>query len=78
VTPAARDRIALENADASKYVDRSGAYGVNSCVAGFVWREAFDGDIVCVTPAARALASQENNEAASHRAGNDDAFRNPR
>jgi hypothetical protein len=78
VTPAARERVALENAEAAGHVDPSGAYGVNSCVAGFVWREAFDGDIVCVTPAARALATQENAEAVNRRADSDDAFRNPR
>ena len=28
----------------------SGVYGPNTCKQGFVWREAFDGDVVCVTP----------------------------
>jgi hypothetical protein len=29
-------------------------------MAGFVWREAFPGDVVCVTPEIRELVRQEN------------------
>ena len=30
------------------------------CRQGFVWREAFPGDYVCVTPEARSQAAQDN------------------
>jgi hypothetical protein len=32
-----------------------------------VWREAFDGDDVCVTPERRAVVREENRQAASRR-----------
>jgi hypothetical protein len=32
----------------------------NHCKSGFVWRDAFDGDGVCVTPAARDRVHNEN------------------
>jgi hypothetical protein len=35
------------------------------CVSGFVWREAFEGDHVCVTPDQRDQAAQDNAAAAS-------------
>jgi hypothetical protein len=60
VTPAARGRIAQENAEAPSHVDPHGAYGANSCAAGYVWRGAFDGDAVCVTPDARDRVAEEN------------------
>lgn len=37
------------------------------CKPGFVWREAFPGDVVCVEGEIRSLVRQENAEAASHR-----------
>jgi hypothetical protein len=46
-------------------VNPGGAYGPNTCLSGFVWREAFEGDIVCVTPEVRSLVSEENSLAAS-------------
>lgn len=39
-------------------------YGPDTCREGFVWREAFPGDHVCVTPEARAQAAQDNAQAA--------------
>ncbi|MFF4646535.1 hypothetical protein [Streptomyces sp. NPDC001389] len=27
-----------------------GAYGPDTCQQGYVWRDSFDGDTVCVTP----------------------------
>jgi hypothetical protein len=42
---------------------------VGTCIDGFVWREAWPGDRVCVTPESRYLAAVENKEA--------DARRNP-
>jgi hypothetical protein len=34
---------------------------------GYVWREAFPGDAVCVIPSRRAAVARENAEAALHR-----------
>jgi hypothetical protein len=39
------------------------AYGPYTCKAGFVWREAFSGDKVCVTPTDRDTARSENANA---------------
>jgi len=35
-------------------------YGPDTCVQGYVWREAGPGDVVCVTPATRSQASSDN------------------
>ena len=44
-------------------------YGANSCRQGFVWRNAFDGDVVCVPPARQTQVRIENGNAGSTRAG---------
>ena len=44
-------------------------YGPASCRQGFVWRNAFDGDAVCVTPARQTQVQGENANAGSTRAG---------
>jgi hypothetical protein len=36
----------------------------NTCKQGYVWREAYPGDVVCVTPAVRAQAAADNAQAA--------------
>ena len=41
----------------------------DTCVQGYVWREAVPGDHVCVTPETRAQAAQDNSLAASRSAG---------
>ncbi|MBT2546401.1 hypothetical protein J7E99_38510 [Streptomyces sp. ISL-44] len=38
-----------------------GAYGPNTCLQGYVWRESFDGDTFCVTPEERDVAKSGNN-----------------
>jgi hypothetical protein len=38
----------------------SAQYGPDTCRNGFVWREAFPGDHVCVRPWVRAQASRDN------------------
>jgi hypothetical protein len=38
-------------------------YGPDTCNQGFVWREAGPGDVVCVTPAVRSTAAQDNQQA---------------
>jgi hypothetical protein len=35
-------------------------YGPDTCIQGYVWREAGPGDVVCVTPATRSQASSDN------------------
>ncbi|CAN5712507.1 hypothetical protein BH10ACT9_BH10ACT9_33200 [soil metagenome] len=35
-------------------------FGPDTCLQGFVWREARVGDVVCVTPGVRARTAQEN------------------
>jgi hypothetical protein len=35
-------------------------YGPDTCIQGYVWREARTGDTVCVTPQVRARTAQEN------------------
>jgi hypothetical protein len=46
--------------------DPNGAYGSNSCKQGYVWRNAFNGDAVCVTPNIRDDVAAENAAASSH------------
>jgi hypothetical protein len=41
----------------------AGAYGPDTCRQGYVWRESFPGDTVCVTPAERARAKRANETA---------------
>ncbi|KAH0545391.1 hypothetical protein FGG08_000532 [Glutinoglossum americanum] len=45
----------------------SGDFGPDTCLEGWVWREAVAGDHVCVTPAIRAAAATDNSRAASRR-----------
>ena len=40
-----------------------GAYGPDTCRNGFVWREAFADDTVCVTPGERSMARRQNQRA---------------
>lgn len=42
-------------------------YGPDTCIAGFVWREAIPSDHVCVTPDVRDRTQQENGSAAERR-----------
>jgi hypothetical protein len=35
-------------------------YGPDTCIQGYVWREAIPSDHVCVTPAVRSRTQQEN------------------
>ena len=39
----------------------------NTCVTGYVWREAFPGDLVCVTPETRAKTAEDNSLADARR-----------
>jgi hypothetical protein len=42
-------------------------YGPDTCIQGFVWRNARDGDTVCVTPAVRDRTATENAHPASNK-----------
>ena len=42
-------------------------YGPDTCDQGYVWREAFPGDHVCVRPQVRAQAAADNAAAPSRR-----------
>jgi hypothetical protein len=39
-------------------------YGANTCASGYVWREAYAGDVVCVDPSQRDQAASDNANAA--------------
>ena len=43
------------------------AYGPDTCIQGYVWRDAFPGDHVCVTPDRRDQAADDNRQAAARR-----------
>jgi hypothetical protein len=47
-------------------------YGPNTCQSGYVWRSADDSDYVCVTPATRTQAAEDNAAAASRKAAGSD------
>lgn len=40
-----------------------GPYGPDTCLNGYVWREAFSGDHVCVTPEQRTQTAYDNSQA---------------
>lgn len=44
------------------------------CKQGYVWREAYAGDYVCVTPDSRSRAAADNAQAASRRVPGDGPF----
>jgi serine/threonine protein kinase len=49
-------------------------HGPDTCLQGFVWREARPGDDVCVTPEVRDRTAQENTAAAARRDPNGGAY----
>lgn len=81
VTPQVRTETRRENAAAAERAAQKKSSPLNkknvssyqrpapdSCKQGYVWRSAAAGDKVCVTPASRQRAAQENAAAASRRA----------
>lgn len=42
-------------------------YGPDTCIQGYVWREAAPGDNVCVTPAVRDATAAQNAQAVANR-----------
>lgn len=59
-------RTAWPPAPASTRQPGGGAYGPNTCKQGYVWREAYANDVVCVVPGSRQQAAADN-AAASRR-----------
>jgi hypothetical protein len=45
-------------------------YGPDTCIQGFVWREARPGDTVCVTPDVRSQTAAQNAAAPQHKEPN--------
>src|SRR5437899_8619973 len=43
------------------------ALAQDTCRSGYVWREAFPGDHVCVSPQTRTQAAQDNSQASARR-----------
>jgi hypothetical protein len=62
VTPATAAIVAKENAAPTANRDPNGAAS-QTCTAGFVWREAFVGDAICVTTQRRSESWAENEAA---------------
>ena len=50
------------------------AYGPDTCRQGYVWREAYRGDHVCVTPQMRDQAASDNRRANARREPNGGAY----
>jgi hypothetical protein len=72
VTPESAAQVLVDNAEITQLRRKpnppGGPYGVNTCLQGFVWRDAYNGDQICVTGETRSRTAQENAEADSHRA----------
>ncbi len=70
VSPASAAQVVFENTpavqDQRKPTPRGGPYGPETCLVGWVWRDAYDGDTICVTGDTRARAAQENVDAPLH------------
>ena len=65
------DKAAIEKATAARAAAdeaaRKRAASLGTCLSGYVWREAGANDRVCVSPASRALAAADNQQAAARR-----------
>jgi hypothetical protein len=48
-------------------VSATGDYGPDTCLQGWVWREAIPTDHVCVTPEVRSQTAYDNSQAAARR-----------
>ena len=54
--------------------ERNCSFGPDTCIQGFVWREALPNDHVCVTPQVREQTLSDNTQAASRRSPTGRAF----
>ena len=61
-----RTQTAQDNAAAASRVNPNGGpYGPDTCLNGYVWREAYTGDHVYVLPTTRAEVTNDNAQAAN-------------
>ena len=66
MTPGERANARRQNSKAALRRNPSGgAYGPDTCRNGYVWRDGTEGDHVCVTPAERTQAAEQNAAAPS-------------
>lgn len=64
MTPATRSEAQADNAAAaSRKNPNGGPYGPDTCLNGYVWRQADNADHVCVTPAVRSQTWYDNGQA---------------
>ena len=72
VTPASAAQVRYDDdpavQDTRKPTPRGGPYGPETCLQGWVWRDAYSGDTICVDGATRDRTHQENLDAALHAA----------
>lgn len=70
VAPASAKQVIDDNAEITQLKRKpnppGGPYGMNTCLQGFVWRDAYNGDQICVTVETRSRTSEENAEATTH------------
>ena len=59
----------LKAGQAIRFVYATAPVASGTCIVGYVWREAFPGDRVCVTPKTRDEVRYDNSQADSRRAG---------
>jgi len=67
-----RSQAAFDNSQANARRDPNCSngdcpYGTNQCLPGYVWREAFPGDYVCVSGETRSQAALDNSQADARR-----------
>jgi hypothetical protein len=55
--------IALSFTTAPDNARAGGVYGPDTCKQGYVWRDSFPGDHVCVRPGVRTQAAHDNQQA---------------
>jgi Caspase domain len=60
-----RDHRTAEVATVRDHRTAAVAVNPNTCRQGYVWREAYRGDVVCVTPVVRAQTAADNAQAAA-------------
>lgn len=65
VTKVSAAQVVIDNSPEVQADRRAGggAYGPDTCKVGWVWRDAFEGDHVCVTGETRARTAAENRAA---------------
>src|SRR5215211_3265306 len=73
-TPADRKEAGSAQGPDGRVSPTGGAYGPDTCVQGYVWREAVPGDHVCVTPETRDQTHEDNDLADSRRSPTGGAY----